>query len=97
MLPSSRAIPGLLFLALLAGCGKPAVQGPPPAMEISVAVVPEREITEWDEYTGRLEAVNTVEIRPQVSGVLQTIAFTGFALVEALALLGLVFAFLFKG
>jgi RND family efflux transporter MFP subunit len=45
-------------------------------MEISVAVVPERDITEWDEYTGRLEAVNTVEIRPQVSGVLQTVAFT---------------------
>ena len=45
-------------------------------MEVSVAVVPERDITEWDEYTGRLEAVNTVEIRPQVSGVLQTVAFT---------------------
>ena len=45
-------------------------------MEVSVAVVTERDITEWDEYTGRLEAVNTVEIRPQVSGVLQTVAFT---------------------
>lgn len=45
-------------------------------MSVSVAVVPERDITEWDEYTGRLEAVNTVEIRPQVSGVLQAVAFT---------------------
>jgi RND family efflux transporter MFP subunit len=41
-----------------------------------VATVVERDITEWDEYTGRLEAVNTVEIRPQVSGVLQQVAFT---------------------
>ena len=44
-------------------------------MEISVAVVPEREITEWDEYTGRLEAVDTVEIRPQVSGMLEKTVF----------------------
>lgn len=44
-------------------------------MEISVAVVPEREITEWDEYTGRLEAVDTVEIKPQVTGYLQKVVF----------------------
>jgi RND family efflux transporter MFP subunit len=41
-----------------------------------VAAVVEREITEWDEYTGRLQAVNTVEVRPQVSGVLQRLVFT---------------------
>jgi RND family efflux transporter MFP subunit len=63
------------FLVLLAACGKPAEQGPPPAMEVSVATVPERDITEWDEYTGRLEAVQTVEIRPQVSGYLQEVKF----------------------
>ena len=62
---------------LLSACGKaPQQQGPPPPAEVSVAVVAEREITEWDEYTGRLEAVNTVEIRPQVTGVLQSVAFT---------------------
>ncbi|MEO8314940.1 MAG: efflux RND transporter periplasmic adaptor subunit [Pseudomonadota bacterium] len=70
------ALPAIL-VTLLAACGKAAPQqGPPPATEVSVAVVTEREITEWDEYTGRLEAVNTVEIRPQVAGVLQTVAFT---------------------
>ncbi|HXC60859.1 MAG TPA: efflux RND transporter periplasmic adaptor subunit [Steroidobacteraceae bacterium] len=45
-------------------------------MEISVAVVPEREITEWDEYTGRLEAKDSVEIRPQITGQLLRIQFT---------------------
>lgn len=61
---------------LVAGCGKgAATPGMPPAMEISVAVVPEREITEWDEYTGRLEAVDSVEIRPQVSGMLEKVQF----------------------
>jgi multidrug efflux system membrane fusion protein len=44
-------------------------------MEVSVASVPEREITEWDEYTGRLEAKETVEIRPQVSGYVQQVTF----------------------
>jgi RND family efflux transporter MFP subunit len=65
-----------VLATLLAACSKaPQQAGPPPATEVSVAVVTERDITEWDEYTGRLEAVNTVEIRPQVSGVLQTVAF----------------------
>ena len=41
--------------------------------------------------------INGVARQPEARGVLQTIAFTGFALVEALALLGLVFAFIFKG
>jgi membrane fusion protein, multidrug efflux system len=66
-----------VIVTLLSACSRaPQEQGPPPATEVSVAVVTEREITEWDEYTGRLEAVNTVEIRPQVAGVLQTVAFT---------------------
>jgi RND family efflux transporter MFP subunit len=64
------------LLILVAGCNRGGPpQGAPPPMEISVAVVPEREITEWDEYTGRLEAVDTVEIRPQVSGLLDRVAF----------------------
>ena len=64
------------LLILIAGCNRAGPpQGAPPPMEISVAVVPEREITEWDEYTGRLEAVDTVEIRPQVSGLLDRVAF----------------------
>jgi RND family efflux transporter MFP subunit len=76
MSPSFRIASSAFVLFLLAACGnKPAEQGAPPAMEISVAVVPEREITEWDEYSGRLEAVQTVEIRPQVSGYLQEVKF----------------------
>jgi multidrug efflux system membrane fusion protein len=71
-------LPILLLAGLLAACGKapPQAAAPPQPPEVSVALVSERDITEWDEYTGRLEAVNTVEIRPQVSGVLQTVAFT---------------------
>lgn len=40
--------------------------------------------------------INGVARQPEARGMLQTIAFTGFALTEALALIGLVFAFVFK-
>jgi RND family efflux transporter MFP subunit len=43
---------------------------------VTVAPVPQREIAEWDEFTGRLEAVDQVEIRPRVSGYIQRVAFT---------------------
>ena len=72
--PARWSFPALLLA--LAACGQAPQQGPPPAPEVSVAEVVAREITEWDEYTGHLEAKDTVEIRPQVSGVLQRVAFT---------------------
>ena len=45
----------------------------PPLQAVTVAPVPEREISEWDEFTGRLEAVDQVEIRPRVSGYIQRV------------------------
>ncbi|MFL5492171.1 MAG: efflux RND transporter periplasmic adaptor subunit [Gemmatimonadales bacterium] len=48
----------------------------PPLQTVTVAPVPEREISEWDEFTGRLEAVDQVEIRPRVSGYIQRVSFT---------------------
>lgn len=76
-MPASLRLAALPFVLLFAACGQKAGPegGAPPLMEVSVATVPEREITEWDEYTGRLESVETVEIRPQVSGYLQTVNF----------------------
>lgn len=71
-----RIMSVLVLGAILVACGGPPPPEAPPPPQVSVATVVERDITEWDEYTGRLEAVNTVEIRPQVSGVLQQVAFT---------------------
>ncbi len=48
----------------------------PPLQAVTVAPVPEREISEWDEFTGRLQAVDQVEIRPRVSGYIQRVTFT---------------------
>ena len=41
-----------------------------PPTPVNVAAVVEREIAEWDEYTGRIEAIDAVEIRPRVTGYL---------------------------
>jgi RND family efflux transporter MFP subunit len=72
---SDQAYPAALCLTALAlGCsGKPPAAPSPPS--VTVAEVPEREITEWDEFTGRLEAVDAVEIRPRVSGYIKRVAF----------------------
>jgi membrane fusion protein, multidrug efflux system len=69
------AVLGLLFVgALGAGCGTEP-PAPPPAPAVTVADVAGREITEWDEFTGRFEAVDAVEIRPRVSGYLRRVLF----------------------
>ena len=63
---------------LLVACGKPPSQGPggmPPPPQVSVAAVIEKEVNEWDEFTGRLEAVERVEIRPRISGYVEKIYF----------------------
>ncbi len=66
---------------LAAACSGPAGL-PPPHPKVTVAQPVEREITEWDEYTGRLDAVDSVEVRPRVSGYLQSIHFIDGAMVK---------------
>ena len=66
--------PWLLASLFAVACGQGAPPAPPPP-EVTVATVVEREIADWDEFTGRLEAVETVEIRPRVSGYIQEVAF----------------------
>lgn len=62
---------------LMSGCGKPGGgQSAPPPPQVTVAQVLEKKVKEWDEFTGRLQAVETVEIRPRVSGYIDKVAFT---------------------
>jgi multidrug efflux system membrane fusion protein len=78
----------VLIPTLAAGCARPAAQQAPPSdPQVTVAAVLARDVTEWDEFTGRLEAVNTVAIRPRVSGYVSTVRFVEGALVDKGALL----------
>ena len=51
--------------------------GPPPfaAAGVSVAAVVKKPVTEWDEFSGRIEAVESVELRPRVTGYLTGVHF----------------------
>ncbi len=69
---------------VLSACSRAAAQSAnvPPPPKITVAEVISRDVTEWDEFTGRLEAVNTVAVRPRVSGLLSSARFDEGALVK---------------
>ncbi|MDD0993210.1 efflux RND transporter periplasmic adaptor subunit [Pseudomonas sp. TNT2022 ID681] len=72
-----------LALLVMSACGRtPEAVQAPSAPKVSVAKVIEQPINEWDEFTGRLEAPETVEIRPRVSGQIDQVAFTEGAQVK---------------
>ncbi|MGY2375653.1 multidrug efflux RND transporter periplasmic adaptor subunit MexE [Pseudomonas sp. SDO524_S393] len=73
----------ILAVVVMSACGKTPNQAAamPPA-KVSVAKVLEQPVNEWDEFTGRLEAPETVQIRPRVSGQIDQVAFTEGALVK---------------
>jgi RND family efflux transporter MFP subunit len=67
--------------AALAACGSdPAPPPPPPAVTMAQPLA--KSITDWDEYTGRVEAVEAVEVRARVSGYLQSIHFDEGGMIE---------------
>lgn len=53
---------------------KSTVTAPPP-VPVSIAPALEKSVTEWDEFSGRIRAVDRVEIRPQVSGIIEEVHF----------------------
>ncbi|WP_296258168.1 MULTISPECIES: multidrug efflux RND transporter periplasmic adaptor subunit MexE [unclassified Pseudomonas] len=73
-----------LALVVISACGKgpeTAAQAPA-AAKVSVAKVLEQPVNEWDEVTARLEAPETVQVRPRVSGQIDSVAFTDGELVN---------------
>lgn len=72
----------LVFAGLIAiaGCSKP--QPAPAVPEVTVAKAVDQQVTDWDEFTGHFEAVQSVEVRPRVSGFVQHIAFPEGAFVK---------------
>ncbi|UXN63527.1 efflux RND transporter periplasmic adaptor subunit [Phyllobacterium sp. A18/5-2] len=52
------------------------------AMPVSVAVVQPKLVTQWNEFSGRLEAIDAVEVRSRVAGAVQSIAFKEGAIVK---------------
>jgi RND family efflux transporter MFP subunit len=86
----NRAGPWCLagLLLLLTACAEQqAATTPPPPPQVTVRQPVVREVVEWDEYTGRIEAMEFVEVRARVNGYLQSVHFKDGALVKKGALL----------
>jgi len=71
----------LLVFLTGSGCKKASVTQQP-ALPVNVVTVVEKEVNEWDEFTGRLDPVESVEIRPRVSGYITEIHFEAGAIVK---------------
>jgi RND family efflux transporter MFP subunit len=80
LIPFAVAVALAAPALLLQGCGtesaRAAESAPAPAApQVTVAEVVQREITDYEEFTGRFEAVERVELRPRVSGYIESVRF----------------------
>lgn len=64
-----------LIALAISGCSEGAESGIQPPPEVSVAHVLARPVRQWDEFNGRLVAVETVDLRPRVSGYIDRINY----------------------
>lgn len=75
--PSLNLLPAVaLATAILSGCGQgenEASAMPPP--QVGVAQVQVQNVSRWDQFNGRIEATETVELRPRVTGYIERVAF----------------------
>lgn len=83
MLQSLLVVSGALLLSACSG-GEGSEQGaggPPPAA-VDVAEVAVERVVEWDDFSGRIQAVHRVELQPRITGYLDEVHFDEGAIVE---------------
>jgi len=71
---SQKLIALVAVTLVLAGCSKSETPPPPPP-PVTVAAPVTRDVVDWDEYVGRFEAPQSVEVRPRTTGYLSAIHF----------------------
>ena len=76
------AVVGLVLFTSMAGIAPGLAQGGPPAMPVTVSPPLAKRVTQWDEFSGRFEAVAQVEVRARVSGFIDKIHFRDGQLVN---------------
>jgi RND family efflux transporter MFP subunit len=72
-----RAVLSALVALALAACSPGAEEkaGPPPVMPVTVAAPLVQDVVDWDDFIGRFEAVQSVEVKPRATGHLQAVHF----------------------
>jgi multidrug efflux system membrane fusion protein len=83
--PFGAVRPLIVLLALaLTGCDdKPGPQAAPAAPPVTVAQPTRRTVTDWDEFTGRFEAIEEVQVRARVGGFVTNVLFRDGAFVNS--------------
>jgi RND family efflux transporter MFP subunit len=64
-----------LSVVAVAGCAAKKKPAPPPPATVYVSRPLQQKVVDWDDFVGRFEAIDSVDIRPRVSGYLQSIGF----------------------
>ncbi len=77
----AMAVAGVVFMLQSPKVHADALPAQPPATPVSVATVAQSEVATWDEFSGRLEAVERVDLRSRVAGTVQSVHFREGALV----------------
>src|SRR5688572_14987060 len=72
---------GAFYLRTSSAESKPAAAAPQ-ALPVQVAVIEQHDVVTWDEFSGRLEAVERVDVRSRVAGQIKSVHFTEGALVK---------------
>ncbi|PXW22544.1 efflux RND transporter periplasmic adaptor subunit [Paraburkholderia caballeronis] len=76
------AVAGVATFGVTRNEGRATAAEAPPAPEVDAAAVVKRTITDWQSYSGRMEAVEKVDVRPLVSGTIVSVNFRDGALVK---------------
>ena len=85
------ALGAMMLSFLLVGCDDSVAQNAaPPAPAVSAAKVLVKSISQWDSFNGRIEAVESVQLRPRVSGYIDKVNYTDGQEVKKGQVLGII-------
>jgi len=83
VLPAAARSLAPAVLVVITGCDKPAAPpAAPPKQAVTVARVEQKQLVEWQEFTGHAEAIDSVDVRPRVSGYIKNVRFQSGQLVK---------------